>query len=129
MKADGFAGESLEVGHGGGVVDIGFFVASAVGDDVFAGGSSEARFSRRDAGGFCDFSVFVVGDFLLGQVDDEVTDLVFVFVGDADEELLHFHVGVGGGHLDGIDSFFGSFVAAYFLFSKCEELLGDGKVA
>ena len=42
MKADGFAGKALEVRHGGGVVDVGFFVAGAVGDDVFAGGGAEA---------------------------------------------------------------------------------------
>ena len=66
---------------------------------------------------------------MVRQVDDELTDLVFVSVGDSDEELLHFNVGVGGCHLDGVDSFFGSFVAADFFFSKCEELLGDGKIA
>jgi len=63
---------------------------------------------------------------LLGEVDDEVSDLLVIFIGSADDELLHFDVLVFGSHLDGVD-FVAVLGALHGIGSIFDELFSNGK--
>ena len=80
-------------------------MAGFVSDDVFASRGAVAGLSRGDTRGLHDFTIFVVTDFLLRELDHELAHLVFISIGNTDEKLLHLNVAVSGCHLDGIDAF------------------------
>ena len=71
--------------------------------------------------------MFVVGDFLRGEVDDEFTRLLVICIRNPEDQLLHFDVSVFGCHLDGVnDSGFGG--ALVFVHAERDHSFGRWEV-